>query len=257
MKLKIGVLSDDGLGQEMMKQGVAALVRHAANVMHNANIKHWALIFLSFFSTGAAAQTSLRDSLTILNRQISLSPRSTDLRLKKAALNIELEQWDYAIDEYGRVLDIDPDCLAALYFRAYAHTHQRHLDMARNDYERFLSIVPRHFEARLGLAMVKRQLGRRQDTIDELNLLVQQHPDSALAYAARAGYETEQKDYENALFDWDEAISRQPRNADFVVSKVDILLRLRRYDEAWGELETAMKRGIPRAALKEWIDRCK
>ena len=202
-------------------------------------------------------QTSWRDSLASLNRAIALSPRSTDLRLKKAAVNIELGQWDYAVDEYGRVLDIDPDCLAALYFRAYAHTHLRHLDMARNDYARFLSLAPRHFEARLGLAMVKRQLGRQQETLDELNLLVQQHPDSALAYAARAGYETEIKQYETALFDWDEALQRRPKSADFVVSKVDILLSMNRNDEAWAELEAAMKRGIPRASLKDWIDRCK
>lgn len=215
------------------------------------------LLFLAFLPELLWAQISWRDSLTILNQQITLSPRSTDLRLKKAAVNIELGQWEYAIDEYGRVLEIDPQCLAAFYFRAYAHTHLRHLDLARRDYESFLSIAPRHFEARLGLAMVKRQLGRQQDTMDELNLLVEQHPDSALAYAARAGYETELRQYEPALFDWDEAIQRQPLNADFVVSKVDVLLQIRRNDEAWSTLEEAMHRGIPRAALKEWIDRCK
>lgn len=205
----------------------------------------------------AFGQMSLRDSLSTLNREITRSPRSTDLRLKKAALNIELGQWDYAVDEYGRVLDIDPQCLAALYFRAYAHTHLRHLDLARNDYEHFLSISPRHFEARLGLFMVKRLLGRMQDAMDELNLLVEQHPDSALAYAARAGYEAENKQYETALFDWDEAIHRQPQNADFVVSKVSILLQLNRNGDAWEEIQAAIRRGIPRPALKEWIDRCK
>ena len=203
------------------------------------------------------AQTSWRDSLAVLNRQIKLSPRSTDLRLKKAAVNIELGQWEYAIEEYGRVLDIDPKSPAALYFRAYAHTHLRHLDLARRDYETLLSFLPRHFEARLGLAMVKRQLGRQQDTMDELNLLVQQHPDSALAYAARAGYEVERELYGPALYDWDEALRRQPLNADFVVSKTDVLLRMKRNDEAWATLQEAMSKGVPRAAIKEWIDKCK
>lgn len=215
------------------------------------------LLFVCLIPSVLSAQISWRDSLTILNKKIALSPRSTDLRLKKAAVNIELGQWEYAIDEYGRVLDIDPQCLAALYFRAYAHQHLRHFDMARHDYETFLSIVPRHFEARLGLAMIKRQLGRRQDTLDEMNLLVEQNPDSALAYAARAGYEAELKLLDAALYDWDEAIRRQPQNVDFIASKVDVLLRMKRYDEAWATLEEAMHHGVPRASLKEWIDRCK
>ncbi len=215
-------------------------------------------VCLLFLLAGhAEAQTSWRDSLTVLNREIALSPRSTDLRLKKAAVNIELGQWDYAIDEYGRVLDIDPECLAALYFRAYAHTHENHLDLARRDYEHFLSIVPRHFEARLGLAMVKQKMGRRQETFDELTLLVEQHPDSALAYVARAGFEVEMKQYEAALFDWDKAIALRPDDADLVASKVDVLLTMKRNAEAAATIEEALRRGIPRSALKKWLDLCK
>jgi len=52
-------------------------------------------------------------------------------------------------------------------------------------------------------------------------------------------------------------MKRDLKNVDFLVSKVDILLRLKRYDEAWALLQDAMKRGVPRSALKEWIDRCK
>lgn len=207
--------------------------------------------------TTAESQAVWRDSLKQLNKEIALSPRSTDLRLRKAAVNIELEQWDYAIEEYGRVLDIDPDNPAARYFRAYAHNHENHLDMARRDYERFLVLTPRHFEGRLGLAMVLRKMGRRQDTTDQLNMLVEQHPDSALAFAVRADYEAELKQTEMALFDWDRAIALQPTNAQFVAAKADLLLREKRNAEAWACIEEALRRGIPRLALKPWIDRCR
>ena len=93
--------------------------------------------------------------------------------------------------------------------------------------------------------------------IDELNRLVQQFPDSAKAYAARAAYETELKQFELALFDWEEAMKREPRNLEFLVSRVDVLLTLKRHEEAWALLNDALKRGVPRAALKEWIDKCK
>ena len=222
-------------------------------------MKRYALFLLFALSLQAGAQTAQqwRDSLTLLNQQISEQPHSTDLRLRKAAVNIELNQWEYAIEEYGRVLGIDAHNLAALYYRAYAHNHLRHYDMALRDYESFLALAPTHFEARLGLAMVKRKMGRQTETLDELNRLVQQHPDSAVVYAVRADYEAELKQYEPALYDWDEAIRRAPRNAEYVASKVELLLAQRRYAEAWMQLEEAQKQGIPRAALKKWIDRCK
>jgi len=184
-------------------------------------------------------------------------PSSTDFRLKKAAVNIELEQWSYAVDEYSRVLQLDPKNLAAYYYRAYANSLMRRYDLAKVDYESFLSLVPKHFEAQLGLAVVKRKLGRQLDAMDELNRLVQLFPDSALAYAARAGYEAELQKYELALYDWEEALRRNPQNVEFGVSKLDVLIALKRYDEAWQAIEQLQKNGVPRAALKEWIDKCK
>jgi tetratricopeptide (TPR) repeat protein len=118
-------------------------------------------------------------------------------------------------------------------------------------------LEPEHFEARLGLAHVLQKLGRKTETTDELNRLIQMFPDSADAYAARAAYETEMKQYDIALYDWDEAIRRKPLKSGFVVSKADILIRLYRMDEARKELNAAIKRGIPRYALKEWLDKCK
>jgi tetratricopeptide (TPR) repeat protein len=214
---------------------------------------------LALLSLSASAQTrqEWRDSLTRLNDSIRLKPYDTDLRLRKAAVNIELEQWDYAAEEYGRVLRIDPKNLAALYYRAYVNTTLRRYDLAKSDYETFLTIVPKHFEAQLGLAMIKRKLEHSADALDELNRLVQAFPDSALSYAARAGYEAELKQYDLAIYDWDEALKRAPRNKEYQVSKVDVLIAMKRYDEAWRQLEQLMRQGVPKAALKEWIDKCK
>ena len=212
---------------------------------------------LVFHSAPAQTRQQWRDSLEALNVHISKDPQNLHLHLLKAEANINLEQWDYALAEYGKILHVDEKNLAALYFRAYIHTQQRHYDLARVDYEAFLRLQPTHFEARLGLAHVLQKMGRKTDTVDELNRLVQMFPDSADAYAARAAFETEQKQYDIALYDWDEAIRRKPLQSGFVVSKADILISLNRMDEARDELNTAIKRGIPRYALKEWLEKCR
>ena len=212
---------------------------------------------LVFHSAPAQTRQQWRDSLEVLNVYISKDPQNLHLHLLKAEANINLEQWDYALAEYGKILHVDEKNLAALYFRAYIHTQQRHYDLARVDYEAFLRLQPTHFEARLGLAHVLQKMGRKTDTVDELNRLVQMFPDSADAYAARAAFETEQKQYDIALYDWDEAIRRKPLQSGFVVSKADILISLNRMDEARDELNTAIKRGIPSYALKEWLEKCR
>ena len=196
----------------------------------------------------AEAQTpqQWRDSVTTLMEQIRLNPKNVMLRLRKAEANINLQQWDYAIAEYGDILRLDERNLAALYFRAYCYNQQKHYDLAKT-----------HIEAHLGLAHTLQKMGRRADTVDQLTRTIQLFPDSASAYAASAAYETEQELYDVALYDWDEAIRRDPKNVDYAVSKIDVLLRMKRILDARIALDALVRQGVSRAALKEWYDRCR
>ena len=198
-----------------------------------------------------------RDSVSVLIEAIRKNPQDIDLKLRKAEANINLSQWEYATEEYGNVLRQDDRNLAALYFRAFCHTQLRHYDMAKADYESFLAIQPQHLEAHLGLAHTLQKLGRKADTLDELNRTVQLFPDSADAYAARAAYETELKHYDVAVFDWDEAIRLRPGSTEFIVSKVDVLLRQGKRKDARDVLDETVKKGTPKGVLKQWYDQCK
>ena len=202
----------------------------------------------------AQAQTprEWRDSVSVLIEAINKAPKNISLRLLKAEANINLQQWDYAVQEYGYVLRLDEQNLAALFFRAFCHTQLRHYDLAKFDYETFLTIQPEHFEAHLGLAHTLQKMGKKTDAFDELNRIVQLFPDSADAYAARAAYEADLKQYEAAVYDWDEALRLQPENVEYAISKVDALIRLGRRQEVREQLDAIVRRGTPRGALKQW-----
>ena len=213
------------------------------------------LFYLSVITAVAQSRQEWRDSLETLSASLKQDPDNIDLRLRKAEADIQLERWDYALAEYGRILRADEKNLAALYFRAYVHERQKHYDQAKVDYDAFLAIEPVHLEARLGLAHVLQKMGRRSDAVDELNRIVQMFPDSADAYAARAAYETEQQQYDVAVYDWSEAVRLRPGNVDYTVSKVDVLLRMGRKSEARETLDALVSKGTPRGVLKEWYDR--
>ena len=224
-------------------------------------LRCWALAagcwLISIFSLAQTTNQQWRDSLSVLNKQIEQSTWSTDLHLRKATVNLELRQWEYAIDEYAAILQREPRNPAALFYRAYANTHMRRFDLARNDLSDLLAFAPSHYEARLSLAVVLQQMGKKQEAMDQLNLTIEQHRDSASAYAARANLERQLKHDEAALYDWQRAEQLDGRNPLYVVSHVDLLLVLERRLEARRVLDAAVARGIPKGMLLEWYEKCK
>ncbi len=209
------------------------------------------------FAMSAAAQTAKewRDSLDNLRRAIETSQYSSDLHLKKAAVNIQLHQWEYAIGEYDFVLSREPQNIAALYYRGFVNTQLRRYEQARVDYERLLNIIPNNLEARLGLSYVLQKTGKHIESLQELNLLVEQYPDSAIVYASRAALEKSMHTLDAALLDWEKAISLSPDNTDYLLSKADILIALGRKHEARLCLDAIAKRGVPYGILREWYKR--
>lgn len=225
---------------------------------------HQAIITLSVAllacSSVAKAQVSSaewRDSLQVLNQQITKSPYDVDLRLRKAAVNLQLQQWEFAADEYSLILRSNKDNLAALFYRAYAYTHLRRYDLARIDYQSLLMHAPTHLEARLGLAFALQQMDRRNDALEQLHIAVEQHPDSIESYVARASLETDMKQYEPALYDWEVVVARQPDNVAYRLSLVDVLIRVGKKTQALRQLDELERRGVAYQSLRDYRKRLK
>ena len=75
-----------------------------------SRMRKYILIGMLLFALGISAQSKqqLREELKEAADALSFHPDSLDLRLKKAALNMQLEQWEYAKDEYDYVIRRDP-----------------------------------------------------------------------------------------------------------------------------------------------------
>lgn len=205
----------------------------------------------------AQSNQEWRDSLNAINQQIARSPYSAALHFRKAAINLELQQWEYAVDEYKTILRHDEKNLTALFYRAYAYTHLRRYDLAKNDYNDILLEKPTHLEARLGLAYVYQLMGKRNDALDLLGIVIEQHPDSVSGYVARASLETEMKRYDAALYDWEEAIKRDSENTDYQLSYIDVLIYLGRKETARRELNKLSGRGVNQGVLRAFYQRVK
>ena len=135
--------------------------------------------------------------------------------------------------------------------------HLRRYDLAKNDYETVLANVPTNKEARLGLAYMFQSSGRRKEALEQLNIVVEQHPEDPEAYVARASYEAELKLYEIALYDWEEAIKRKPANIDYALSYIDLLIISGKNNRAKTELDKLSGRGVATSLLHPFYNRLK
>lgn len=217
------------------------------------------ILFLSLIVSICFAQgsNSLRDSLRVAENELMLRPDSVDLRLKKARWNVELGEWEYAKNEYDMVLQHYPDNLAALYFRAFVNTKLGRYGFARQDYMNVLRQIPNNYEAKLGMALLDDKDNKKTKAMDEINMLVQAFPDSASAYAARAGMERDRGLDYLAVYDYNEAILRAPANKDYILNRADLLITLGKTADARRDLELLVRLGTPRVSLRDYFDRLK
>jgi tetratricopeptide (TPR) repeat protein len=199
----------------------------------------------------------LRDSLHKAADALAYYPDSIDLRLRKARWNMELREWQNAKNEYDIVLNREPTNVAALYYRAYCNDRLGRYNFARLDYQNMLTIVPGNLEARLGLALLNEKDHHYTEALDGINQLVAAHPDSAVAWAARAGIEQERGMNELAEYDYGEALKRDPNNKDYLLTRADLRIKLGNYAEARRDLDLLVTLGTPKAALKEWYGKLK
>jgi len=211
-----------------------------------------ALLTVSGVSSQAQNNQALRDSLAHATNILAYHPDSVDLRLKKAAWNIQLEQWNYAKDDLDKVLFLDNTNIAGLFYRAFVNEKLNRYNFARLDYQNLLVLVPGNFQAQLGLALLNEKDKHYTEAYDGINNLIEQYPDSAIAYAARAGIEKERGMLELAEYDFGKAIERDSNNQDYLFNHVDLLIKLGRKSEAYADLERLKKLGMTPGQLRDF-----
>ena len=203
------------------------------------------VVLLSWSCNPTKAQTNpLSDSLLIATHTLEQHTDSVDLRLKRASWYLLLEKWNSAKDDYDLILAHYPNNVAALFFRAYANERLGRYGFARQDYNNLLKLVPGHFEAQLGLILLNQKDKHYTEAMDGINGLIEQYPTSAVAYAARAGMEEERGLLTLAEYDYTQAIMRDPNNTDYIIQRIEVYRKQKKYEQAKRDAALLRKMGI-------------
>ena len=158
-----------------------------------------------------------------------------------------------AKDDLDKVLFLNNTNIAGLFYRAFVNEKLLRYNFARLDYQNLLVLVPGNFQAQLGLALLNEKDKHYTEAYDGINSLIEQYPDSAMAYAARGGMEKERGMLELAEFDYAKAMELDAGNEDFAFNHVDILIQLGRKDEAYRDLKKLLDAGCQPGRLQNLI----
>lgn len=152
-------------------------------------------------------------------------------------------QTEKAIEQYLKVLRLNPGELDTLLTVAHLYVSLRHFDNARYYYEKVLAIDPGHAEAREILARLNQELekqaavrnpetlyqqargqlenGQRGAAVQSLEALVARFPEFATAHNDLGVLHFENGEKEKALFHYEKAAELEPENTTYLKNLAD------------------------------------
>jgi tetratricopeptide (TPR) repeat protein len=162
--------------------------------------------------------------------------------LSDADQSIEQGDYDQAIADCNRAIELAPDLAAAYHKRGFVHAyHLYEYEKAIADYDRAIELDPKHKWAYGDKGCALRELGRYDEALAALDQAIQLDPDFAWAYNERGRVYSEIEEYERAIEDYDKAIEFAPEYKYAYAHKGYALRKLGRYDEALTALDQAIQ----------------
>ncbi|WP_069790237.1 tetratricopeptide repeat protein [Cyanobacterium sp. IPPAS B-1200] len=174
-------------------------------------------------------------------RAIEINPNYTDAYYNRGLTYADLERYQEAIADYTRTIAIDPEYLDAYNNRGIIYASLQDFDRAIADYIKVIDSDPSYVLAHNNLGVAYNNLGRFQDAIASYTKAIELNPDYVLAYANRGISYNSLESYENAISDYTKVLSIQPDNADAYYDRGNARNSLGQYQEAIDDYTKAIE----------------
>jgi len=73
---------------------------------------------------------------------LSLTMQYRQVHYERGVMYNQMGQYEQAVTNFNKALDLDPDCVVAYYERAIAYQNLKERQNAIDDYKQFLKLVP-------------------------------------------------------------------------------------------------------------------
>ena len=166
------------------------------------------------------------------NPMISLSEKTADSKSHKsneatvyfnrANKKIDNKDYDGAIEDYKKVIELDPEYLNAYNYLAYSYFAKGDFKSAQENCEKELKVHPDNYKAYNNMGTIKHYQKDYKSAIDYYTKAVEIKPDHAKAYNNRGIAKYYLKDYDGAMEDYQKALKVDP-NFKSAKENIDLL----------------------------------
>lgn len=167
---------------------------------------HWFSAF--FMSVGLYGIVIIGGIVFIFFQGIyeSMTPGHVSYYSDRGYKYLEDENYDLAIAEYTKAIDLDPTLASLYYNRGVAYGHKSNYDLAIADYSKSIELDPEYVDAFINRGIAYSSTGDYDQAFHDFNKAIELNPNDPFPFYNRAiAFETI-GNYESALADYDRAI---------------------------------------------------
>jgi tetratricopeptide (TPR) repeat protein len=126
------------------------------------------------------------EALAELHRALELDPKDGEAYALRGSIHILKGNFDQAVADFNKALEINPRQARAHYNRGLAFYHLKKYDQVVADLTKAIELSPKDAEAFQNRGLAYKELGRPEQAIDDFNMAIILKPELADAYFNKA-----------------------------------------------------------------------
>jgi tetratricopeptide (TPR) repeat protein len=205
------------------------------------------------FFTSLAEARAHRDAsrwqqaIDAYSKAVHLSPiQAVGTWQSRGKAYLELKQWDLAVQDVTRALEIDPEHYWSWHLRGKALASLGQLDRAIADFTQALKLNPQDEGALGNRGWVQTQLGHLDEAVADFTAAATLAPQRAWLWGRCAAAQAKRGAWEQALADYARAVECDPENNAYWRSYSALCAQTGKWDQAAAECDRALT-ALPKA----------
>ena len=199
----------------------------------------------AYFSRGNAYRKKgeLKKAFDDYSTSLKLSPNRIDVLNRRAALCLQLENYQQAANDYTVLFGLAPaDVKPQMYDnRAGAYVGLGQYDRAWQDYKVALKANPKGIKPLTGSAFCLTQLGRYAEAVSNYNALIELDPHDYDSYLGRGYCNQKQRNFTQAAQDFQTVLKQSPGNKQALCYRADLNAEQGLSSEAFADLAAVLQ----------------
>ncbi|MDX2306484.1 MAG: tetratricopeptide repeat protein [Microscillaceae bacterium] len=167
------------------------------------------------------------------SRSIQLDPQVALLYFGRGKCYLELEDYQHAILDFDKAIELEPRKTIFRQFRAETNFLQGNYFQASQDIDMLQKLtedpLPTYYHSLN--AFCKAQNNNFEGAIESMNKVIQDEQDKPENYAERASYQARINAHQEALADYQKALSLDSDNVDYQIKIARIYFKLKNYPQ--------------------------